>query len=60
MVPVLLVDGDQNCSAEGDRVRTRDLIPGVRMNVVKDGGHFLSLDQPEALAQLIVAFARGS
>jgi len=56
-VPVLLVFGDQDWSTQDERIRTRDLIPGVRMVVVKDGGHFLSLDQPEPLQDLIIKFA---
>ena len=56
-VPVLLVFGDQDWSTQDERIRTRDLIPGVRMVVVKDGGHFLSLDQPETLQDLIIKFA---
>ena len=30
------------------------------MEVVKNGGHFLSLDQPEALQDLIIEFAKGA
>lgn len=56
-VPVLLVFGDQDWATQDERIRTRDLIPGVRMVVVKDGGHFLSLDQPEPLQDLIIKFA---
>lgn len=59
-VPVLLIYGDQDWAPEADRKRTMDLIPGVQSEVVKDGGHFLSLDKPKALNQLIVAFAKGS
>jgi pimeloyl-ACP methyl ester carboxylesterase len=56
-VPVLLVFGDQDWATQDERTRTRDLIPGVSMEVVKDGGHFLSLDQPESLQDLIIEFA---
>jgi pimeloyl-ACP methyl ester carboxylesterase len=28
------------------------------MVIVKDGGHFLSLDQPESLQTLIIEFAK--
>ena len=56
-VPVLLIFGDQDWASEDDRKKTRDLIPGVKMETVKDGGHFLSLDKPNVLAQLIIAFA---
>ncbi len=57
-VPVLLMFGDQDWATQDERGRTRDLIPGVRMEVVKDGGHFLSLDQPESLQDLIIEFAQ--
>jgi pimeloyl-ACP methyl ester carboxylesterase len=57
-VPVLLVFGDQDWATQDERARTRDLIPGVRMVIVKDGGHFLSLDQPESLQTLIIEFAK--
>lgn len=56
-VPVLLVFGDQDWATQDERARTRNLIPGVRMVIVKDGGHFLSLDQPESLQELIRKFA---
>lgn len=56
-LPVLLIYGDQDWAPAEDQARTRDLIPNVRMDVVKDGGHFLTLDQPKALTQLIIDFA---
>ncbi len=59
-VPVLLIFGDQDWASEEDRKKTRDLIPQVKMETVKDGGHFLSLDQPQVLEELIVAFAKGT
>jgi pimeloyl-ACP methyl ester carboxylesterase len=33
-------------------------IPGARMVTVKDAGHFLPLDQPDAVVQQIGAFSR--
>ncbi len=59
-VPVLLIFGDQDWATQDERTRTRDLIPGVRMEIVDNGGHFLSLDQPGSLLNLIIQFAQGS
>jgi pimeloyl-ACP methyl ester carboxylesterase len=56
-VPVLLVYGDQDWAPAEDRERTRSLIPGVVVETVANGGHFLSLDRPVELNRLIVGFA---
>jgi pimeloyl-ACP methyl ester carboxylesterase len=53
-VPVLLVYGDQDWAPPSDRERTRLLIPGVTMETVRNGGHFLSLDRGDELTRLIV------
>jgi pimeloyl-ACP methyl ester carboxylesterase len=55
-VPVLVVYGDQDWSREDERQRTVKAIPGAKVETVADGGHFLSLDQPERLAELIKSF----
>jgi pimeloyl-ACP methyl ester carboxylesterase len=34
-----------------------DAIPGARVETVIGGGHFLSIDQPERVAELIRSFA---
>lgn len=57
-VPVLLVYGDHDWSRPEERETNQQAIPGARMTVVKDSGHFLTLDAPEALTQLIRNFAR--
>jgi pimeloyl-ACP methyl ester carboxylesterase len=57
-VPVLLVYGDRDWSRETERQATLREIPGARLVMVRDGGHFLSLDQPEAVIQHIRSFAR--
>jgi pimeloyl-ACP methyl ester carboxylesterase len=57
-VPVLLVYGDHDWSREAERQLTLQQIPGARLVTVKDGGHFLPLDQPAAVVQQIRAFAR--
>jgi pimeloyl-ACP methyl ester carboxylesterase len=55
-VPVLVVYGDKDWSSAKERRRTVRSIPGARVEEVRDGGHFLSLDQPKRLAELIVRF----
>ena len=57
-VPVLLVYGDHDWSREAERQATLREIPGARLAMVRDGGHFLPLDQPEAVIQHIRSFAR--
>ncbi len=56
-VPVLLVYGDKDWAPRDERERTRALIPGVVMETVGGAGHFLSLDRPQELQQLILRFA---
>jgi pimeloyl-ACP methyl ester carboxylesterase len=56
-VPVLLVYGDEDWAPPSERERTRALIPGVAMETVGKANHFLSLDRPQELQQMIVRFA---
>jgi pimeloyl-ACP methyl ester carboxylesterase len=56
-IPVLVVYGERDWSYPEERRRTADAIPGARLESVPGGGHFLSLDQPERLAELIKGFA---
>ena len=55
-VPVLLVYGDHDWSRPEEREANQQAIPGAKMTIVKDAGHFLALDAPEALTQLIRDF----
>ncbi len=55
-IPVLVVYGDRDWSHPEERRRTVEAIPGARVETVPRGGHFLSLDQPERLAELIKGF----
>src|SRR5262245_43741169 len=57
-LPVLLVYGDRDWSREPERLKTASEIPGARLVVVQDGGHFLTLDQPSAVIQQIRSFAK--
>ena len=54
-VPTLLVYGSQDWAPEPLRQDVRRRIP-TAANVDLNGGHFLSLDQPQALADLIANF----
>jgi pimeloyl-ACP methyl ester carboxylesterase len=57
-VPVLVVYGDHDWSHIDERRRTVAAIPNAKMETVPEGGHFLSLDQPKRLAELIASFAK--
>lgn len=57
-VPVLVVYGDGDWSHIDERRRTIAAIPNAREETVANGGHFLSLDQPQRLAKLITSFAK--
>jgi len=56
-VPALLVYGEQDWAPAAQRERTGGLIPKVMMKTIGSGGHFLSLDRPTELSELIVGFA---
>ena len=57
-VPVLLVWGDEDWARPSEREHDRSLIPGVQMTTVPGGGHFLPLDKPGELVDLIVGSAQ--
>jgi pimeloyl-ACP methyl ester carboxylesterase len=57
-VPVLVVHGDHDWSRPDERRRTVAAIPNAKMEMIAEGGHFLSLDQPKRLAHLIASFAK--
>ncbi len=59
-VPVLLVYGDHDWSRPEEREANQRAIPGARMTTVKDAGHFLCLDAPEELTQIILNFAHAN
>jgi pimeloyl-ACP methyl ester carboxylesterase len=56
-VPVLLIWGDRDWSRPSERARDRSLITGVQMEIVERGGHFLPLDRPQEVLELITRFA---
>lgn len=57
-VPVLVVYGDHDWSRPDERRRTVAAIPNAKMETIPEAGHFLSLDQPKRLADLIASFAK--
>jgi pimeloyl-ACP methyl ester carboxylesterase len=57
-LPVLLVYGDHDWSRDAERQATLQEIPGARLVMVKDGGHFLPMDQPDAVVKHIRDFTR--
>ena len=56
-VPVCLVWGEQDWANAHERAHDHALLPKAQVTTVGNGGHFLSLDQPRDLHELIVAFA---
>jgi pimeloyl-ACP methyl ester carboxylesterase len=56
-VPVLLIWGNKDWANPSEREQDRDLIPGVRVATLERGGHFLALDRPQELRDLIIHFA---
>jgi pimeloyl-ACP methyl ester carboxylesterase len=55
-VPVTLVYGDHDWSRSAERDANGDSIPGARVVLLEDCGHFASLEQPDAIAELISEF----
>jgi len=56
--PTLLVYGDHDWSHEDERVANARAIPDAEVRVIKDAGHFLSLDAPEETVGAILAWAQ--
>jgi pimeloyl-ACP methyl ester carboxylesterase len=56
-VPVLLIWGDKDWSTPSERAHDANLIPGVRVTTLARGGHFLALDRPQELGDLIIHFS---
>ena len=59
-VPVCLIWGHEDWSRSSEREHDRRLIPGAEMTVVEGGGHFLPLDRPQELLEMISHFAGGT
>jgi len=56
-VPTLLIYGDHDWSRMIEREADRQAIPGAELRIIKDAGHFLSLDAPQEVVQAVVGFA---
>ncbi|KAB2940529.1 MAG: hypothetical protein K8F92_11745 [Hyphomicrobium sp.] len=56
-MPVLIVWGDCDWAKPSERERDSRLVPGAATATVAGGGHFLPLDRPHELAELIIGFA---
>jgi pimeloyl-ACP methyl ester carboxylesterase len=54
---VLLVYGERDWSKPNERETTLHDIPGAKMHTVAGGSHFLSLDRPREVEELITEFA---
>jgi pimeloyl-ACP methyl ester carboxylesterase len=52
-LPVLLLYGDHDWSRDVEREADRRAIPGSRMRVVKDAGHFLTIDAPSVFVRAV-------
>jgi len=57
-LPTMLIWGDKDWAQMSEREHDRSLIPGVEMVTVNNAGHFLPLDRPSELQELIIRFAR--
>jgi pimeloyl-ACP methyl ester carboxylesterase len=57
-VPVCLMWGDKDWANAAERAHDRELLPGSKVTTVANGGHFLPLDRPREVTDLIVRFAR--
>lgn len=51
--PVTLVYGENDWSIDSERTRTVSLIPNAERETITNSGHFLSIDNPIALKQII-------
>ena len=52
-----LVWGDKDWARAGERQHDRSLLAGVQTVTIENGGHFLPLDRPRELQEVIVRFA---
>jgi pimeloyl-ACP methyl ester carboxylesterase len=55
-IPVLLLWGDRDWSRLDEREHDKQIVLGVKMATVEEGGHFLPLDRPDAVIEHLLAF----
>jgi proline iminopeptidase len=58
-VPTLVLHGDSDFVPVPCAARIADAVPGGRMVVLNDSGHFSYLEHPDEVCRLIVEFIRG-
>jgi pimeloyl-ACP methyl ester carboxylesterase len=58
-VPVCLIWGAKDWSEPSEREHDRSLIPSARVATIENGGHFLPLDRPKELQDLIIGLGCG-
>lgn len=58
-VPVRLVWGDKDWATPDERKHDQALVPAASTVIIENGGHFLPLDQPDAVVDGIKRFAAG-
>jgi pimeloyl-ACP methyl ester carboxylesterase len=56
--PTLLLYGDHDWSRDDERAADARAIPGAELRVIKNAGHFLSLDAPDEMVAAIFAWAQ--
>jgi len=58
-VPVRLLWGEKDWARSSEREHDRNLLVGVQMMTVEQGGHFLPLDRPDTVIDQIKTMAHG-
>lgn len=56
-VPVCLIWGDEDWAKSSEREHDQNLLPGAQLATIQGGGHFLPLDRPREMEELIARFA---
>jgi pimeloyl-ACP methyl ester carboxylesterase len=60
-IPVLLLIGDHDIiNNEKSIEKAKSLVPHLKAYVIKNAGHFLSLDQPEIVDKMVMDFLSGN
>jgi len=55
--PIHLIYGDADWSRPSDRQANKQMLPNAQFTQVPDAGHFLALERPDVLADLLTAVA---
>ena len=58
-VPAYLIWGGEDWATSSERDHDRSLLPSAQTATVENGGHFLPLDRPKEVFELIARFAGG-